>query len=330
MSRYFNLFSSDNEYESKVDSLLLPNVSFVDSSKTLHYLNDTRAVAIFNVKNTSAPTKILDAEKEFTKVEIDGVEQQNIGTGYTFSNVGLHTVRYMFTSGSTVPEEAFLGCVDMQKMTLLEGVKVIGNRAFSGCTGLQEIILPNNIVSIYNSAFEGCTSLVEVNLKTTQGIGTNVFKNCTSLKTVGGNQLVNVNSGAFSGCTSLVTAILERTVIVKSDTFFGCQSLKNVTFLFATTIERDAFVNCNSLTSITIPSGVNTMYGGAFNMCENLALAIMEPSKAPTIPNYPEGGDVFNGCSGDFKLLVHTDAEESYINTTGWGGVYNIDVILST
>ncbi|TVR10017.1 MAG: leucine-rich repeat domain-containing protein [Planctomycetota bacterium] len=56
----------------------------------------------------------------------------------------------------------FKDCINLERITIPDGVKAIPRRAFEGCVSLKEVILSNNLEVIEANAFENCTSLTEI------------------------------------------------------------------------------------------------------------------------------------------------------------------------
>ena len=61
-------------------------------------------------------------------VEIDGVEQPTIETGYTFSTTGEHTVKYTFSANTTY--ENWELCTNLVSMNISNSIVTIGKNAF--------------------------------------------------------------------------------------------------------------------------------------------------------------------------------------------------------
>jgi hypothetical protein len=66
-----------------------------------------------------------------------------------------------------------------------EGVSVIHDQTFMGCTELNTVTLPSALTSIEQQAFSGCTSLYSIDLPATlTTLGKQAFANCKGLETV--------------------------------------------------------------------------------------------------------------------------------------------------
>ena len=60
---------------------------------------------------------------------------------------------------TSIPDEAFKDCKDLEEIIISNSVIEIGNEAFSGCTKLKYIKLPENIKTIGNYAFKNCKKI---------------------------------------------------------------------------------------------------------------------------------------------------------------------------
>ena len=67
-------------------------------------------------------------------------------------------------SGSIDTVNGFSGCSKLKKVTLSEGVRVIGDNSFQRCRNLQEIILPSTLEVIGENAFGGNMNLKQITL----------------------------------------------------------------------------------------------------------------------------------------------------------------------
>ena len=198
---------------------------------------------------------------------------------------------------TSIEDDTFSGCDSLASIDLPEGLISIGGLAFEGCGSLTSITLPSSLISIGYRVFNLCYALAEVynysSLNLTIGSGTNgevanhakVVYNLsdgedkpeTRIQTIGNmkyyvyeddfiallptsrditsinldSQTTEINQHAFSQCDSLTTVELDQ-----------CTSL--------TSIGDYAFSRCSGLTSITLPSGLTSIGGSAFNGCDKL------------------------------------------------------------
>lgn len=107
---------------------------------------------------------------------------------------------------TTIREDAFDNCVNLERVKIEEGVKVIGEGAFSGCKDLKEIKIPSSITSIEKFTFYDCLRLEKVELpQELTSIGYGAFSNCRSLKEITiPENVTTVKGSAFLGCKNLV------------------------------------------------------------------------------------------------------------------------------
>ena len=145
---------------------------------------------------------------------------------------------------SSIGEEAFKFCINLNSITISDSVTVIDNHAFYGCTSLTNVTIPNSVTYIEKDAFYGCTGLTEITIP--NGITTiedYTFANCTGLTSITipeGVTLIGWNynewdwtegerSGAFKGCTALTEIWIPTSVTkIKDHTFEGCTSLTDI------------------------------------------------------------------------------------------------------
>jgi hypothetical protein len=118
---------------------------------------------------------------------------------------------------------AFMGCRQLIKVELNEGLESIDGGAFIWCGSLMSIIIPSTVKEIGSLAFSRCSELRNVEL-------------CEGLE--------EIKSKAFAGCTSLQRISIPSTVKeIGEEAFRGCSGLKAIEFCN----EIEQFVNEASL-----------------------------------------------------------------------------------
>lgn len=81
-----------------------------------------------------------------------------------------------------IPEETFMGCMNISKVEIKGSGTNISKKAFAGCENLSEIILGCKISEISESSFEGCKKLGHIVIpKTCTKIGIKAFDDCSDL-----------------------------------------------------------------------------------------------------------------------------------------------------
>ncbi len=221
MGKYLKKFSNDSarvEYEGS-ENYLEPYVSYVEGDNTVHYNKpkETRVVAVFNVTDTSQPTKIMSSSSSvspyFVEIEIDGVAQPSVVNSYVFDAIGEHTVKYVLSDGATICDYAFEYCSNLQSIIIPDNVTSIGKQSFWVCNNLTNVTMPNSITTISSSLFYRCTSLSEITIpNSVTSIDDNAFYECTSLTSVViPDSVTSIDYNAFEYCSGLINVTVEAT-----------------------------------------------------------------------------------------------------------------------
>ena len=312
-----------------------PNVSYIIQDNGIHYNKYyPPIVAKFNVTDTSSPTIIGDttySSSPFSAIEIDGVAQPSVVTGYTFSTTGEHVVKYTLIDPTSIGDYAFRRCASLTSVTIPNSVTSIGCMAFQSCSGLTSITIPDSVTTMDIGVFTSCKSLTSVT------IGSGVTS-------------ISADRGFFNGCDSLTSITVDRNnttydsrdnciAIIETSTntlAIGCNntvipnsvtSIGNGAFYVCkftsigpvgsgasleipsgvTSIDNNAFSNCASLTSVTIPNSVTSIGSMAFNYCTSLTSCIIGSSVTSI------GDGAFRMCSG----LTSIDIPDSVTSIGG-------------
>ncbi len=155
-----------------------------------------------------------------------------------------------------------------------------------------QLIINEGFTEIGARAFEASTSLVCVKLPDgIQTIGERAFSCCPNLKEINFPPSLEVISAyAFSSCSFDDIRLPPRVIKLGVCAFGSCKFLVSVQLNDGLeTIEKQAFGDCTKLSSLEIPKSISE-------------IAI----------------DAFDGCRGDFRLLVTKGSyAESYANAQG-------------
>ena len=84
-----------------------------------------------------------------------------------------------------IDNDAFRDNINLERVTIPEGIGYISTRAFYNCTALKSVTIPKSVESIGEEAFCNCTALTSVTIP--EGvvfIEQGTFYNCTALKSV--------------------------------------------------------------------------------------------------------------------------------------------------
>ena len=116
-----------------------------------------------------------------------------------------------------IDDEAFKDITQkFTKITIENGIEVIGASAFEGCTGLTEIVIPGSVVEIGENAFKGCTGLTKVTLGAgTEAIPANVFDGCAKIEFLDlGDGLYELDSATFAASNlSLIKVTIGKNML---------------------------------------------------------------------------------------------------------------------
>ena len=166
-----------------------PNISYLETEDEVKWqatepIDQEHIVAKYDVIGTSNPTKILGSSSNITYMIVDGVEQQSVSTGYTFSSTGTHKVKYKVNSNWN-GYRTFYECFNMTSIVIPSGVTSIGEDIFRYCSGLTSVTIPDSVTNIGNRAFANCSGLTSINIPSgVTSIGHNAFYQCSSLTSI--------------------------------------------------------------------------------------------------------------------------------------------------
>lgn len=143
-------------------------------------------------------------------------------------------------------------------------VTTIGEQAFAGAVNLTSITIPDSVKYIGSFAFMWCTSLSTINIPNSViFLGENVFYSCYDLTSI----VVKPDHSLFSVVDRVLfnkkTKVLHTYLLGRNDTVYS----------IPTGIEAigvGAFQLCENLTTITIPDSVSLIGEYAFFGCKNL------------------------------------------------------------
>lgn len=223
---------------------------------------------------------------------------------------------------TSIGQDAFHACSNLQSVTIPSTVTAIGGWAFFDCSNLTSITLPAGLTTIGNDAFYGCSSLREVynlsKLTLTKGSVANgcvaqyalvvhtdadapsieyvqegdwlfAYYNNTGYVTdyTGEGGAVTVPASFTYGGSAVAVEEIATAV------FQNKHEISSITIPAGlTTIGSEAFANCMNLSSITLPAGLTTIGSWAFINCSSLT-SITLPTGLTTI-----GDEAFAMCRG--------------------------------
>lgn len=169
-------------------------------------------------------------------------------------------------------ERAFYNCVNLNGLTIPDGVMGIGYQAFYGCTSLTGVTIPDSVTKIGDQAFEGCTSLKYATVgKGVTSIGYRVFGECESLESITlpfvGKTEDEIIYNYFGYIFGAISYSDQNTYIPAS--------LKSVEITGEASFADSAFIDCVNLTSIKISGNMRSIPHRAFYGCKGLELVVI-------------------------------------------------------
>ena len=200
--------------------------------------------------------------------EIDGYIVQQIAAKAFYNNTTLCRVAIPDTVTS-IANEAFAKCQQLNWISFGKGLKTIGESAFASCTSLEHVTLPNLLTSIGFSAFENCTLLQSVSMPA---------------------GLKSIDCYAFAGCSRITAMNIPDSVTTLGyHTFYNMKAMERLhlplawdTMLSSSYHVGELILGCDSLTDIELPEGMRRLPTNAFKYCTNL-MSIDLPSTLETL-----------------------------------------------
>lgn len=203
--------------------------------------------------------------------------------------------------------QAFNGCEELTKVTIPQGVTIIGQSAFEWCTALREVNIPEGVVEIRQEAFKLCPDLQSVTFPSSlRTLGLGAFFHSNSLtKIVIPAGMEEIGVGAFQQCTHLREVVMPMSLKrIESFVFAECKRLEEIDIPESVeSIGASAFEKCVALVKVNLPSSLKRLEPFIFQQCALL--------KSIYIPRAVEKIDkaAFMLCSGLEKFEVAEDNE---------------------
>jgi len=174
---------------------------------------------LFNSEKTELYTYLGDNNSNGMVVVPESVRE--LGDG--FSSEELVSIDLSKAQISTIRNDTFENCINLEKVILPPTIHSIGERAFKDCKKLSQIVLPNSIEEIGVACFWGCCSLKEIYLPESLTIIPNfAFKDCTNLSKVSIPLSVKtIYNSAFENCTKIKHVTIDEGFRDKASKFFS-------------------------------------------------------------------------------------------------------------
>ena len=179
------------------------------------------------------------------------------GVVYRVTSVARQAMRYEYD----YYYDYYYHGINVESITIADGVTSIGDEAFIGANKLTSITIPKSVTKIGHGAFSGCNKLKSVNLSDDN-------PNYCYADSV----IYNKNKTELVCCLPSADSIsiAESVTSIADKAFSGC-SLRSITIPEnVTSIGDSAFYRCNWLMEITIPENVSSIGRNAFCECDAL------------------------------------------------------------
>ena len=209
---------------------------------------------------TSESSQDESGEQELAFYETgDGAYAVGIGTATNATSIVIPSV-HNGKSVSRIYKEGFKGATRLKSVVIPASVRVIDDMAFSGCTALESVSIivddeaDRHLTTIGERAFEGCTALKTVGIPSSVTVlGNGAFANCPALS------LTEHKNGLYLGNSANPYLIL---ITAKDKSALDFEA-----HLDTRLVHSQAFKEC-ALKSITLPGGIISFGGGAFEGCK--------------------------------------------------------------
>ena len=206
----------------------------------------------------------------------------------THSYRTLQTLDLGSATNTTLADEAFKGCYNLQSLVLPQNLTEISYMAVADCKNLQSIDIPASVTEISQSAFE----------------------NCRSLKTITfGGQTANA-PGRFNAHSSS-NSQLQR---IGNWAFYNCHELQNLTIPEGVIeIGDGAFYGCTYLENLSLPASMQSIGDNTFALCAKMKQMVVNAVTPPAIQ-----AKTFFDVKRQIPVYVPDEVVDTYLNDALW------------
>ena len=193
-----------------------------------------------------------------------------------------------FTAVTSIPDECFWQCSNMQSIVLPTSIISIGQNALSQCKALRSLIIPDSVTTLGNACFLSSSALHSLVIpQSITTIPANCFNGCSGLTSIQlPITLKKIDSSAFGGCSQLANIVIpEGITSIPYSCFYNCTALQEISLPSTlTAIDGMAFRN-TGLKELHIPEGVTKLNGHTCNACKSLEKVVL-PSTLSALGAY--------------------------------------------
>ena len=267
---------------------------------------------------------LIDIKTEVAEAEIANAWVDECGAKYSQDRKRLLWVPRSLTDYSIrkntriICNYSFMGCEELTKIFVPDGVRAIGFCAFKNCKSLSTVSVPNTVIKLGSSSFEGCSRLTRLELPDSiKTIGKYVFMDCVNLSSIAlPNHIEKIEERTFSGCHELSCIEIPDSVAeIKEGAFAGCKKIASIHIPKSVKIIGDlVFSDCESLSSVEISDGVSQLGGFLFARCKSLR-SIFIPNSITKLDGFdPDGWTIrtFDKCNSLRSIYIPKGSKEKF------------------
>ena len=221
-----------------------------DEYKLIAYLGKEETITLpkkFNLNNFSYNYYIYQMKGGTNVIIPDGITE--IGSEAFANNNAIRAV-YFSDTVTSINNNAFSSCRNLQKVVLSNELTHIGFKAFEGSRALEDLYITENVQQIDEYAFFGCNKL---KLRLDSKNNNYFYEN---------GILYNKEKTRIIYCDSSAVNVTIPSSVIDITKLYGNISIKTVTFekdSRITTIGNGAFSSCLNLERIVLPRSVKKM-----------------------------------------------------------------------
>lgn len=201
----------------------------------------------------------------------------------------------------TIKRFVFEECDNLETVTIPGNVKKIGIDAFLGCSNLKKVVMKNGVTTIEDGAFSVCDKLNSITIpKSVKKIGSNPFyltpwleKKSKQRK----DRLVIINHILVDGQSAKGKVVIPKGVTAIADNaFLMNEKLSSVIIPSTVKIVGMGAFKLTNIKKITFPKSVKSIGTGALYTCKKLKeVTILNPKAKVMWDDDYTGGTIFDG-----------------------------------